>query len=116
LQDVFAAAAEVAKPFDLKVDGRAIVTSITNPNDDGTTIAWQRQSPHGIDVTSEIGAAGDTPTLPNDFAVSANENIIAAECFFNFEPIIGFIIRGEQHIYTRAFQRPRLGTLDVIQP
>src|SRR5205823_3600566 len=105
-----------AKPFDLKVDGRAIVSSLTNPDGKGATIAWQRRSPTGIDVTSEIGAAGKTPKLPPDFALSTNENIIAAEAYFSFEPIVAFIIRGEQQVYTQAFQRPRLGTLDVIQP
>jgi hypothetical protein len=114
--DIFAAGTAVARPFEVATDGRALISSIVNPDGNGTAIAWQRRSPTGIDAQSKIGVAGAAPLLPGGFAVNADENIIVAEGFFRFEPIVGFIIRGEQNVYVRAFQRPRLGTLDTITP
>lgn len=116
LTDIFAAAGAVANPFDFNVEGRAIISSLTNPGGDGAVVAWQRRSPTGIDVASHVGAQGATPVLNGGFAVAADENIVVAESFFNFQPLVGFVIRGEQSVYVRAVQRPRLGTLDRVMP
>ncbi len=116
LADIFAAASAVADPFDFDIEGRAIVSSLTNADGDGAVIAWQRRSPSGLDVDSHLGAAGAAPSLAAGFAVAANENIVVAESFFNFQPLVGFILRGTQSVYVQAVQRPRLGTLDQIMP
>jgi hypothetical protein len=116
LADIFAAASAVADPFDFDLEGRAIVSSLTNPDGDGAVIAWQRRSPSGIDVESHLGTAGSTPALDAGFAVAADENIVVAESFFTFEPLVGFILRDEQSVYVQAIQRPRLGTLDQVLP
>lgn len=116
LADIFAAASAVADPFDFDIEGRAIVSSLTNPGGDGAVIAWQRRSPDGIDVSSHLGAAGAAPSLAPGFAVAADENIVIAESFFNFQPLVGFVVRGVQSVYVQAVQRPRLGTLDQIMP
>lgn len=116
LADIFAAASAVADPFDFRLSGRAIVSSLTNPGGDGAVIAWQRRSPTGIDVASHVGAAGAAPDLDEGFAVASDENIVVAESFFTFQPLVGFIMRGEQAVYVRAIQRPRLGTLDRVLP
>ena len=116
IRDIFAAARTVAEPFDLDLEGRAIVSSITNPGGAGARIAWQRLSPDGLDIDSRIGSAGETPDLPAGFAVAADENIVAAEAFLAFQPVVGLILRGQQDIYVRAVQRPRLGTLDQVNP
>ncbi|MFO1070227.1 MAG: TadE/TadG family type IV pilus assembly protein [Geminicoccaceae bacterium] len=116
LRDIFAAARTVAEPFDIDSEGRAIVSSITNPGGAGARIAWQRLSPHGLDIDSRVGAPGEAPVLPDGFAVQADENIVAAEAFLAFQPIVGLILRGQQDIYVRAVQRPRLGTLDQVNP
>ena len=79
LADIFAAAGAVADPFDFDVEGRAIVSSLTNPGGDGAHVAWQRRSPTGLDVTSHVGAAGASPTLDAGFAVASDENIVIAE-------------------------------------
>lgn len=116
LADVFAAASAVADPFDFGLEGRAIVSSLVNPDGDGATIAWQRRSPSGLDVDSHLGIAGSTPTLGSGFAVAPNENIVVAESFFSFRPLVGFVMRGDQSVYVQAVQRPRLGTLDRVLP
>jgi Flp pilus assembly protein TadG len=116
LQDIFSAAAAVAQPFELATQGRSIVSSLTNPGGKGAKIAWQRLSPTGITAASRLGVAGSTPKLPTGFSVGADENIVVAECFFRFDPLVGFLIRGQQSVYVRAFERPRLATLDTIAP
>jgi hypothetical protein len=116
IADMFAAGGAVARPFAFRTEGRAIVSSLVNPDGTGARIAWQRLSPTGIEVASHVGSQGGAPTLPEGFAVRAGENIIVAESFFRFRPIVGMVVRGEQSIYARSFQRPRLGTLDQIRP
>jgi hypothetical protein len=116
IQDIFAATLIVARPFDLADQGRTIVSSLTNPEGAGPTIAWQRRSPSGLDMASRLGAVGGSPSLPLNFTLNADENIVVAECFFRFDPLVGFILRSQQSVYVRAFQRPRLGTLDRVNP
>jgi Flp pilus assembly protein TadG len=115
IADIFAASGSVASPFDFRTEGRAILSSIVRPAG-ATFIAWQRESPTGIDVDSEIGTTGSTPVLPAGFVVRDGENLVVAEAFFRFQPLIGLVVRGEQRIYVQAFQRPRLGTLDQVAP
>jgi hypothetical protein len=116
IADIFAAAGAVADPFDFDAEGRAIVSSLTNPGGDGARIAWQRLSPSGLDVSSHVGTTGGSPALDAGFSVASDENVVIAESFFAFQPLVGFIIRGEQAVYVRAVQRPRLGTLDRVLP
>lgn len=115
ITDIFAASGSVASPFDFRSQGRAILSSIVRPAG-ATIIAWQRESPTGIEVESEIGTPGGPPSLPEGFVVRDGENLVVAEAFFRFQPLIGLVVRGEQLIYVQAFQRPRLGTLDQVTP
>jgi Flp pilus assembly protein TadG len=115
LADIFSAAGRVANPYDLAARGRVVVSGILN-NGGGATIVWQRQSPHGIQVASHVGKQGGVPSLPADYKVGTGENIVVAESFFTFQPLVGIVIRGERNAYARVLQRPRLGTLDRVLP
>jgi Flp pilus assembly protein TadG len=113
--DVFAAAERITSPYDLAGDGRAIVTSVVN-NGDGPRIAWQRQSPGALAVASHIGSQGAVPRMPAGLEVRVGENIVVAESFLAYEPVVGIVVRGRQDAYVQAVRRPRLGTLDRVLP
>jgi Flp pilus assembly protein TadG len=116
INDIFTAADQVAQPFDLADLGVVIVSSITNPDGNGPTIAWQRSGGGTYAATSHLGAEGDTPSLPPDFEVREGETAIISEVYYDFTPFLSEMIVEPQVIYRSAHNRPRLGTLDQIEP
>lgn len=115
LDDIFNAAAHVAEPFDLGGRGRVVISSVTNDDGEGATIAWQRAGGGSLLTASEVGTEGAAADLPDDFAVREGETAIVSEVFFNFEPFLSEMIVSPRVIYRRAHHRPRLGTLDTIE-
>lgn len=115
LNDIFAAAAQVAEPFDLGGRGRVLVSSVINADGDGATIAWQRSGGGSFASSSDIGVEGGSAALPNEFEVREGETAIISEVFFDFEPFLSSLIVSPQVLYRRAHHRPRLGTLDTIE-
>ncbi len=115
LDDMFLAADQVALPFDLTGSGVVIVTSVTNVDGDGATVAWQRAGAGDLVSTSRIGAPGDPADLPDDFELREGETAIIAEVFFDFAPFLTDLIVAPEIVYRRAQHRPRLGTLEQIE-
>lgn len=116
LDDIFNAATQVAEPFDLSGRGRVVVSSVINADGSGATIAWQRSGGGSFTTSSEVGIEGEGADLPEDFAVREGETAIISEVFFDFEPFLSEMIVAPQVVYRRAHHRPRLGTLDTIDP
>lgn len=116
LTDIFASAAHVANPFDLPGLGHVIVSSVTNPDGDGPEIAWQRSGGGSFSATSKLGIEGGSATLPGDFVVNEGETAIISEVFFDFSPFLTELVVQSQTLYRAAFHRPRLGTLDEVEP
>jgi Flp pilus assembly protein TadG len=116
LADIFGAAGEVSNPFDLANLGVVIVSAVTNLDGDGATIAWQRSGGGSYSASSELGTEGDTPDLPADFEVREGESAIISEVYYDFTPFLSEMIVAPQVIYHNAHQRPRLGTLEEIEP
>jgi Flp pilus assembly protein TadG len=113
VQDIFAAAAMVAKPFDLGADGRVIASSVTNPSGTGAVVDWQQASAGGIAATSRIGTSGGAAELGADLSVEIGETMIVGEAYLDFRPIIGFLI-GPQELYTRLYERARYGVVELL--
>jgi hypothetical protein len=114
LIDIFFAADQVAAPFDLANLGVVIVSSITNADGSGATVAWQRSGAGTASHVSQIGLQGDPAILGADFDVREGETAIIAEVFYDFEPFLSELVVEPQTLYRRAHHRPRLGTLDEI--
>ena len=43
-----------------------------------------------------------------------NEDVIFAEVFYNFTPIVNFAILDNTQVYKVAVSKPRLGALDTL--
>jgi len=114
IADIFAAAGQVSEPFDLAGLGVVIVSSVTNADGTGATIAWQRSGGGAYSGVSELGVEGDTPNLPSGFEVREGETAIIAEVFYDFSPFLSELIVEPQVIHRSAHHRPRLGTLEEI--
>jgi Flp pilus assembly protein TadG len=116
IEDIFTAVGQVADPFDLATLGLVIVSSVSNPDGTGATIVWQRSGGGTFSAASELGAEGDTPNLPADFVVREGETAIISEVYYDFTPFLSELIVEPQIIYRNAHHRPRLGTLEEIEP
>lgn len=116
---------EIMKPFNFS--GSVIFSSVTVPSAaiagcpviNITCIAWQRR-PLGGD-TSRIGAQGGGATLPGGYAIIAGQDVIVAEVFYDYTPLIvsagNFIPAfGPHQLYKAAVYKPRQGMLTQIAP
>jgi hypothetical protein len=116
LDDMFVAAGQVAQPFDIGNLGVVIVSSVTNPDGDGPIVAWQRSGGGALSATSQLGIEGGAASLSADFEVRVGETAIIAEVFYDFEPFVSELVVAPQTLYRRAHHRPRLGTLETVDP
>ncbi|MDH3240082.1 MAG: pilus assembly protein [Alphaproteobacteria bacterium] len=105
----------VAQPFDMQADGRVIVSAINqaitpgaNPN-----INWQECQGDQIGDASQIGIPGNVPTVPNGI-IRPGFTVIAAEAYYNFEPLLFAWIMPPTKIYRANYFRTRLGGLTAL--
>jgi Flp pilus assembly protein TadG len=116
LDDIFDAIGQVADPFNIADLGVVIVSSVTNPDGAGAVVAWQRSGGGSYSGTSQIGTEGNSATLPTGFEVREGETAIISEVYFDFAPFLSELIVEPQLIYRSAHHRPRLGTLQTVEP
>ena len=110
----FAASDQVMTPYDVRIDGRVILSSIARDGG-GPEIIWQRT--YGtVSADSRFGGTGDAAVLPPDFQVRDSENVITAEVFYNFEPIMMTGVLEAKQLYSNAVFRPRFGSLTTVLP
>jgi hypothetical protein len=105
--DYFAAAEQLANPYDLMAGGTIIVSSVTG-EPGGAQVLWQQIGPGAVTETSRVGAPGGPATLPSGFVLGEEENIVITEVFFDFEPLFmppAFVEGGR--LYYRSVFRPR---------
>lgn len=112
LDQVMAAASDVMKPFDLNTNGRVIVSSLYKAAGAAdATISWRYEGGGTLSEISKFGAVGAKPTMPVAFAFDDKENIIAAEVYYQFSPLLTNQFFGTTTVYRVAFYKPRLGAL-----
>lgn len=116
LQDVFAAASQVALPYRLGNRGVVIVTAVANADGNGPRIAWQRAGAGSVTTASRYGSQGGNATLGQDFTVREGETAILSEVFYEFEPLLMPDLFEEGTLYATAHFRPRLTALDMVEP
>ena len=104
---------QVIRPFEFTTAGHAIVTSIGIDVDNDPVVNWQCGGAGALDVDSAIGSAGDEAALPSDLSITAGETIIAAEVFFDYEPLFGVVL-SPRVIRRVAYFKPRLGDLNSL--
>jgi Flp pilus assembly protein TadG len=118
MNDIFTAGQIMMQPFDVSTNGVIMVSSINNPGGAGVKITWQMKngsySPPG---GSKLGAAGATPSaaLPAALLPGSNEEVLAAEVFFNYVPVFKTYIYPGGQLYMISYTRPRNHNL-MTQP
>ncbi|WP_343562744.1 TadE/TadG family type IV pilus assembly protein [Kiloniella sp. b19] len=106
INNLFAAAQEVAKPFELDGSSRIYISSVENDGNDNPVVGWQDNDGSLISISS-VGIQGGAAVLPDNFLINNNQSIIVAEVYFQYRPVFVSII-GDRIISHRAMFRPRL--------
>lgn len=112
LDNTFLAAAQLMQPFPFVEKGTVIVTSIYKPAGQASKITWQHSGGGTLSRGSRIGSVGSAPNMPNGLVLNDNENVIAAEVFYTFDPLFlnaGPLSAGD--LYRVAIYKPRLSPL-----
>jgi Flp pilus assembly protein TadG len=116
LNQVMAAASDIMSPFTLSTNGKIIVSSLYRaPAETDAVVNWRYEGGGTLSATSQIGTVGSIPVVPGGFTFEERDNIISAEVFYQFSPLITTQFFGTTTIYRSAFYKPRLGTL-LTQP
>lgn len=112
LDQVMAATTDIMNPFTMGADGHVIVSSLYRAvGIANATVNWRYEGGGTLLATSQLGAVAATPIMPAGFTFEERENVIAAEAFYRFSPLISNQFFGTRTVYRVAFYKPRLGVL-----
>jgi Flp pilus assembly pilin Flp len=113
LNNMFAAAREMARPYDFAVDGVVYISFLSAEADGVARITWQRCGGGVLTETSRLGVEGNIATLPTGMVVKQGDTIVAVEVFARYTAIVfAEVVGGAPIVYKSSFERPRL--VDVI--
>ncbi len=110
---------KIMDPFPFGNNGKVIISSVYVAEDETEPeVLWQCTNlPMGstYSATSDVGVKGEEATLPADFETEMvpKDNVIVAEVFYTYHPIMPGLMFDEAPIYRRALFKPRLGNLIV---
>lgn len=95
------------------VSGTNGVTVLTSVYLDDKTakVKWQCYSSDGTAWKSKIGTAGGAADIDATLLADANDNVVAAEVFYQFTPVFSSFFKDGFMIYSSSVFRPRLGSL-----
>jgi len=106
LNNLFAAADEVSRPYAVLDKGRVIVSSVVGQQNGEVRVGWQRTG-GALTDQSHIGHEGELAEISEPHMVDNELSVIVAEVFYEFEPIF-LGIPEAQTLYHQATFRPRL--------
>jgi Flp pilus assembly protein TadG len=118
MTDIFAAGKVMMQPYDVVANGRIYVSSINNPNGGGVKLTWQRNNNGSVGTGSKLGLPNSNPSskLPATLVPGSNEEVLAAEVYFNYTPIFANLIYKGSQLYQIAYTRPRNKNLNTAPP
>ncbi len=113
LAQLIEAAKEVMKPYSFNSNGYVIISSVTKTGVNAPKVNWQYAGGGSWVKSSLVGVTGGTALwLP--FTLDDKENVIIAEVFYNYTPIVTNKVISGHMIYKVSTFRPRLGALGSL--
>jgi len=102
--------AEVMNVNAFDPDGTVILSSVATDTRNRTRIAWQCKG-GDLGKASLVGTVGKNANLPGGLVLEAEDNVIVAEVFYQYTPLLGWTAPETTLVYKTAMFRPRLGSL-----
>jgi Flp pilus assembly protein TadG len=112
---LFNAADYIIHPFDIGANGIIIVSSVSGTGEDPPQVNWRQCGAGNLAVAGSVGLAGTTATIPNGLDVDPLDNIIIAEVYYDYKPLIFDSIVESTQISRAAIHSPRISALISIQ-
>ncbi len=110
MQSLLSAVNEMMSPFTFGANGKVIISSVARGTTN-TTVRWQYCGGGTLAEPSRIGPVNGTAALPAGFSLNAGDDIVVAEVFYKFTPVLGEHIIKPGLLHRTAYFRPRLGAL-----
>jgi Flp pilus assembly protein TadG len=115
IDQVFNAASFVVAPFELGDQGTVLLSNVGRPRGQSeSNVNWQRRGPGTGSDVSQIGTEGGRATLPARMEVLEGEDVIVAEVYYEYRPLVFADIVNAGTLYRTSFARPRFGALTTI--
>lgn len=115
IDDILSIVPHIMQPFSTADQSLAVATLISRPAGQGTRIVWQDRGAGSAAHSSHYGAIGDSPNLPEGFDLRDNEIVLMTEYFYEYRPLFGFGFWDDTQLYMRAFHKPRLQNLTMLE-
>ena len=114
LDSIITATGEILKPYTYGSNTYAIITSVKKTGTNPPKVNWQYTGGGTWTHVSAIGTPGQNATLPSGFTMADKDNVIFAEVFYQFNPLMGYSSLINTTIYRVSIFKPRLGDLSVL--
>ncbi len=111
---IFEAAGYIIHPFDLETNGVIIVSSVSGTGEDPPQVNWRQCGAGNLSAVGVVGAEGTDAAIPNGLAVDPLDNIIIAEVYYDYKPLMFDNIIGDIQLSRVAIHTPRIKALISI--
>ena len=112
LDQVMNASSDIMNPFATGSNSHIIVSSLYRAAGASTArVSWRYEGGGSLVRTSQLGAVGAIPTMPTNFTFAERENVVAAEVYYQFTPLLPHVWLSTTVVYRTAFYSPRFGAL-----
>ncbi|SKA36359.1 TadE/TadG family type IV pilus assembly protein [Consotaella salsifontis] len=109
---LFSVSSDIVGTSDFKDNGYVVLSSVARAKGaKDAKVAWQCKGGGALVSPSAIGKIGQIATLPNGLTIDEDDNVIVAEVFYKYRPILTWLPISESVVYKTAVFRPRLGSL-----
>lgn len=114
--NMWGAAIEMAKPFDMGgTTSKVIISFIVAESDTTYRVQWQRSGAGTLSQSSQIGAEGGIATMPPGVTMKQGDTIVAVEVYATYAPFVFPELIGSALVYHRSFDQPRLVDLITLE-
>jgi hypothetical protein len=114
LEQVVMASDRIMDPFPFETEGMIFISSVyVKQGETVPKINWQcHTTGASFSALSKLGLKDEPAVLPTELQVLAErDNVIVAEIYYKYTPIMPGLMFDEGIVYRRAFFKPRLGAL-----
>ena len=113
LNQLLEATSNIMEPFATGAQSRILISALYRPPGVSSVanVNWRYAGGGSLAATSALGEVGTVPVMPAGFTFNERENVIAAEVFYTFEPLVAPELVGDATVYRVAFYKPRMGLL-----
>jgi Flp pilus assembly protein TadG len=114
--NMWGAAIQMAKPFDLGgASSKVIISFIVAESDTTYRVQWQRAGAGTLSQSSQIGSEGGLATMPSGVTMKQGDTIVAVEVYATYAPFVFPEVVSSSLVYHRSFDQPRLVDLITLE-